>query len=732
MSREDKYNEARAELKRMLPDYLQSTGRSLRANFQCPNWSQHKSGDRSPSCSYDRQRNTCHCFTCNSDYDIIDIIGFDYGIEAAADAFKRGYELYNIEIENPTQHTTHNTQPVNREQPEQAELVELKNADFSREIEAAHKELQNYPQAAAYIMSERGISPEIVEQYKLGYAPAGYNSLLTDHKELHCKSSKESLYKYVLPYLDAEGKFNYFQTEITDRSKQDDFNSKYRKISNLRPCPLFNERYIQQADKPTVIYIVEGIYDALSIESAGGKAIALGGIGSRRLIELCRKYKPKSTFIIGLDNESNQNTAKAKKEIEEGLTELGIKWMEPAGMYGTCKDANESLQKDKEQFLMQIKQTTEEAENIIKQEEKNLEEQAAAAREEYRQTFAAGMIDNLQAVIQKNKNQQTISTGFNGLDNVLGGGIYSGLYVIGGISSIGKTSFTLQMADNIAAQGHSVLFFSLETSGYELMSKSLSRISYTEAEKIKKPDKALTTRDILKGRFDNPTRKQLFEAALEIYRKGSGTNLKIIVSPAGEPTSTEQIEEYINEFYNYYNHYPVVVIDYVQLLAPQHERGTDKQNVDYNVLQLKKLSQKMPIICISSFNRESYTAPVGLSSFKESGTIEYSSDILIGLQYEGMDYQMAEKRQKDNSIMETIENETQRSARVRKLIKEQEQKGRDGEPQQVQIKVLKQRLEAKASTPIEFIPKYNLFIDNSEKIIENVWEPITTQQSMFN
>ena len=51
----------------------------------------------------------------------------------------------------------------------------------------------------------------------------------------------------------------------------------------------------------------------------------------------------------------------------------------------------------------------------------------------------------------------------------------------------------------------------------------------------------------------------------------------------------------------------------------------------------------MPIVGISSFNRENYTAPVNLSSFKESGSIEYSSDVLIGLQYDGMDYEVKRK-----------------------------------------------------------------------------------------
>ena len=82
---------------------------------------------------------------------------------------------------------------------------------------------------------------------------------------------------------------------------------------------------------------------------------------------------------------------------------------------------------------------------------------------------------------------------------------------------------------------------------------------------------------------------------------------------------------------------PVVIVDYLQILAPYNERLTDKQNVDKTVLELKRISRdyKIPVIGISSFNRANYSTAVNLEAFKESGAIEYSSDVLIGLQLKG-------------------------------------------------------------------------------------------------
>ena len=61
--------------------------------------------------------------------------------------------------------------------------------------------------------------------------------------------------------------------------------------------------------------------------------------------------------------------------------------------------------------------------------------------------------------IDKFKRYKDRKTGFSNLDE-LTGGLYPGLYVIGGaISSLGKTTFIHQMGDQLAEMGDHVLFF---------------------------------------------------------------------------------------------------------------------------------------------------------------------------------------------------------------------------------------------------------------------------------
>jgi replicative DNA helicase len=120
-----------------------------------------------------------------------------------------------------------------------------------------------------------------------------------------------------------------------------------------------------------------------------------------------------------------------------------------------------------------------------------------------------------------------------------------------------------------------------------------------------------------------------------------------------------QVRDAVQRHVNITSRAPVVIIDYLQLLAPHNERATDKQNTDKAVLELKRISRdfKIPVIGISSFNRESYKDAVKMQAFKESGAIEYSSDVLIGLQLEGAgdnDFDATEAKRKNPRRVELV------------------------------------------------------------------------------
>jgi replicative DNA helicase len=249
-----------------------------------------------------------------------------------------------------------------------------------------------------------------------------------------------------------------------------------------------------------------------------------------------------------------------------------------------------------------------------------------------------------------------LSTGFEELDDALNGGLYTGLYIIGAISSLGKTTLTLQIADNLSQQGGDVLFFSLEQSRFELMSKSISRETYLYciANGINK-QYAKSSIGISDGRryknYDK-TDTIVIEGAFSKY-KGYSEHL-FIYEGIGN-ISVDEIRETVKKHISFTgNKRPIVFIDYLQILAAAegYERASDKQIVDHNVTALKQLSRDfdIPVFSVSSLNRENYVSEINMSAFKESGAIEYGSDVLIGLQLKGTgekDFNLNDAKSKD-------------------------------------------------------------------------------------
>lgn len=333
----------------------------------------------------------------------------------------------------------------------------------------------------------------------------------------------------------------------------------------------------------------------------------------------------------------------------------------------------------------------------------NQEDKKAEVKADYEKENCSNYVDDFVKEVMERMKTPAISTGFSQLDEILDGGLYPGLYIIGAISSLGKTTFTTQIMDNIAKQGRDVLFFSLEMARHEIMAKSISRETHILLDEIKGDLKdGCTTREVMTGKpwtEGNNNKIYSLEKGIERYRKYS-KHLRVSegMGDIGTKDVREKVRNHIWATREEGSQPPVVIIDYAQILSSEEKYGTDKMRVDKNVLELKRLSRdyNIPLIAISSFNRDNYTSPVNLASFKESGAVEYSSDTLIGLQFEGMDYEEDESKQS-------------REKRIRILFKEQEQNGKEGRTQDIQLKVLKNRNGGRGETRMNFYPMHNFF-----------------------
>lgn len=627
--------EAREQLKGQLRAYVESiTRKSKGANmYVCPLCGSG-TGSHSTGAFSIKDGTSWKCFSCNEGGDIFDLIGKYEGITDHSEQLKRAGELFGIsinlyrataqedfreyqkqdKIKHNTQQSLHNnTYTTTREEAE---------PDYSDFFLQANRDIEK----TSY---HRGLSLETLNRFKIGYveswrhpkapnAPASPRLIIPTSRESYlARDTRENIPEEQKPY-----------------SKS--------KVGSIH---IFNAEALQTATKP--IFIVEGELDALSIIEVGGEAVALGTITKvKSLLELLKTKKPEQPLIISLDND--EAGEKAYKELSEGLQGLSIPFyrLNPAGEY---KDANEALQGNREA----LRQAVEEAEHIQDEAEQ-------AQREAYLSTSTAHYLQSFIDGIDDSVNTPYIPTGFSKLDAVLDGGLYEGLYIVGAISSLGKTTLITQMGDQIAQAGHDVLIFSLEMARAEIMAKSISRHTLQQVLSSGGDIRnAKTTRGITTGKwYENysKTERDLINGAIVSYSQYAN---HIYISEGIGDIGAEQIRETIKQHILFTGNTPVVIIDYLQILAPYNDRATDKQNTDKAVMELKRISRdyKTPVIGISSFNRANYKEAVTMEAFKESGAIEYSSDILIGLQLKGAgkkDFDANEAKKKSPREIELV------------------------------------------------------------------------------
>ena len=274
-----------------------------------------------------------------------------------------------------------------------------------------------------------------------------------------------------------------------------------------------------------------------------------------------------------------------------------------------------------------------------------------------------------------------LKSGYDNLDAETS--LYPGLYVLGAVSSLGKTTFIHQMADQIAMSGTPVLYISLEMSTLELVSKSLAResavINQLDADKSKS---AIDIRNegILSAEVQD---------IVDSYSQKAASNLTIAESTFG--MSIKDIENVIENYIKEYNTTPVVIIDYLQCISIGDNIRAQIDDVIRTLKQIQKRNS-LTMFVISSFNRANYTKQVDFTSFKESGMIEYTADVVWGLQL---------------SEISSVNFENANDDEKRKLY----QKAKSENPRKVELVVLKNRF-GKIGNEFEFTyyPKYDLFL----------------------
>lgn len=524
-----------------------------------------------------------HCFACGASGDVYDLAGILNGTTDRREQLQDVASWAGIVDGEPVR----SRKPKANPQPMDYSEGRAQEAAYIAETRKHIGE----PEAVAYLAS-RGITAGEGAALGMGYDP--------------------KTKRLVIPWAGSD----YYHI---DRATTHDGTHKYDKPGRdkVGAQPLYNPAAL----KEPAYFVVEGALDAVAVNLCGFQAIAIGGTASRAAVEAIAARNPQGVAVVMLDgDEAGQ---RGDKELCDLLQAAGLPYTTAKT---DTKDAAEWLQADRDGLRAFLTGVYDNALASAREEQERAYNDAMASLRAQNPAEVAAALYMLEDA------PEPIPTGFASLDEVLGGGLQPGLYVLGAVSSLGKTTLAVQICDHVAASGHPALFVTIEQSAREIVAKSLSRLASECGRDV-------STTDIMSARrrrsWDEGAYSR-FVKVCERYTAEVAPCLRILEGT--KQPAVSGVAAAALEMQGHYGKPPVVFVDYLQLLAAQDDRDTDKRAVDRNVMSLRQLARDLqtPVFVISSLNRSSYSTGVTLDSFKESGSVEYGSDVLLGLQPEGM------------------------------------------------------------------------------------------------
>ena len=208
-----------------------------------------------------------------------------------------------------------------------------------------------------------------------------------------------------------------------------------------------------------------------------------------------------------------------------------------------------------------------------------------------------------------------ITTGFSQLDEFTNGWQETDLIIVGGASSMGKTSFAVTLAYNSAVSGKPTAIFSYEMSAIQIVQRIISTNS------------GVKQRWLNKGALDKKELKQIDDTI------GKIESIPLIIDDCNN-TSLSYLMTKIKQ-YVHTSGVKLVMVDYLQLVSASSGRsGNREQEVAKVARGLKNLAKELNvcIMALSQLSRgvgqRSNSRPT-LSDLRESGEIEQAADVVV-------------------------------------------------------------------------------------------------------
>ena len=229
-------------------------------------------------------------------------------------------------------------------------------------------------------------------------------------------------------------------------------------------------------------------------------------------------------------------------------------------------------------------------------------------------------LDKLNALQQHDGAITGVPTGFKDVDHVFNGLQKSDLILVAARPAMGKTAFTLNIAQNVTMlYDKTVAFFSLEMGKEQLVGRILSSVAGVSSEKLRRANMDPTDWEKVIAAADRMSKSKLF----------IDDTPGLTVQDMRSKLRRLKVEHGLD----------LVIVDYIQLMQGRNSgKGSENRQQEVSEISrnLKLIAREfnVPLIALSQLSRSVESRPDKrpvLSDLRESGSLEQDADIVIFL-----------------------------------------------------------------------------------------------------
>lgn len=657
---------AEASLRDYCADHLNRIGRT----WECPACHSGTGPNRSPAFSILSDGGHWKCYSCEAGGDIFDLAGILAGTDdraAQAQAVADWAHVEGWNVTEPGEASKWDDPTATRDvpEPQTAPIPTPPRADSyqaGRERERGYVRAAQasigHPDALAYLAT-RGIDEATARAWGLGYDPTAGGATRADGT--WCARGR-----IVIPWAGSD--YYHIDRAIAPDVAQ----RKYVKprTDEVGPQPLWNP----DALLAPAFYVVEGALDALAVQACGYEAVALGNAGGSSLLDAMRAAGSAGCALLLLDNDEAKEDGgrpgqDGQARLAADMVAAGLPHVSLDASRLGAKDAAEAWERNRAALAATLAEMYAEG---LAEIEREREERYAEALRRLRVVDAAAIADQIADYTSP---VIPVPTGFGALDAALGGGLQPrNVYVMGGGTSMGKTSHTLQVADQIAESGAAeVLFVSVEQRAPELVAKSLSRLLAVLPDAEGRTHYATPSDLTIYARRMAWAADMSHAAALDAARRYYAERIapRMHFMEAQSQPTVGDVRTVAEAIADRTGNPPCIFLDYLQLLsAPTgHEREDEKSQLKRNMVALRQLAGDLstPVYVLAALSRSGAGQPMECESFRDSSNIEYSSDVLMGLQLRNFKKRWEAVKESERRYLAAVWTDEEKAKRIREL-----------------------------------------------------------------